>query len=195
MSLSKFKLKVKGRVRILDISTNQIILDVHNAIHEQNMATAVARGLTGGANSYIHSVRFGNGGTVPTEGTQVTFKSPNVFQKNAALYNQTHVEVLNSTSPDFETGNFLTFQEDEDLFPIVICLATISADQPNGQLPPGQELIDNTSNQFAFDELGLFTADNKMLSHVIFPPRLKTAGKELIMSYTLTIITEDEVET
>ena len=192
MSLSKMHFKAHGRIKIQDKSTNEILIEKDNAIHVKNMSTIIARGLTRKPNAFINSIKFGNGGTVPAEGINVTFKSPNIMGND--LYNPIHEEIIESSNPDFETGNYLTFQEDGDLFPVVICIVNISANQPSNQLPAGQLLVDNMSNEFAFDELGLFTNDGKMLSHVIFPPRLKTQGKELLFTYTITIIATDEIE-
>jgi uncharacterized protein affecting Mg2+/Co2+ transport len=193
MNLPPVRIKIIGRVKIQDKLTKEVIIEKNNAIHAKNMSVAIARGLTNKSNSFIRSMKFGNGGTVPTEGTDVIFKAPNIDGND--LYNPTYEEVLDSTDPDFETGNYITYQEDGDLFQVIICVVNISSNQPGTQLATGQQLIDNKTNEFAFDELGLFTRDNKMLTHVIFPPRLKTQGKELIITYSLTIIVTDEMET
>lgn len=190
MNLSKMHVNVRGDLQIK--SSGQIIDQVSNAVHGRNMSLAIARGFSRAPNSFIHSMRFGNGGTIPTAGTEVTFKSPNVIDSNAGLYNQTYQETF---EPGNTNGNFLIYQEDADLFPVVICQVTLSSNQPLNQPPSGALLENNKSNQFAFDEIGLFTQDNKMLSHVIFNPRLKVEGKELVFTYTLTIFATDEVET
>jgi len=189
MNLSNLRVKVHGHLQIKDKSSGSILLEKDNAIHGKNMSLAIARGLTNKPNSFIDSMRFGNGGTIPTAGAEVNFKSPNVLQPNATLYNQTYQETF---APG--NSNFLIYEEDADLYPVIVCQVTLSANEPTNQLGSSSLIDNNKDNQFAFDEIGLFSADNKMLSHVIFSPRLKVQGKELVFTYTLTVIATDEVE-
>jgi hypothetical protein len=81
----------------------------------------------------------------------------------------------------------VTYQEstDPDETAIVIVTATIAAGEPTGQ-----DLNDSNPDpnaQFAFDELGLFTFDDRLLTHMVFSPILKTANRELVITYTLTL--------
>lgn len=189
MNLSKMRIQMRGHLQIK--SSGQILVDEDNAIHGRNMSLAIARGMTRSPSNFIHTMRFGNGGTVPSAGTEVTFKSPNVIEPNSTLYNQTYQETF---EPGNTNGNFLIYQEDADLFPVIICQVTLAANQPINQLATAALLENNKDNQFAFDEIGLFTQDGKMLSHVIFPPRLKVDGKELVFTYTISVFATDEVE-
>ncbi len=56
-------LDISGHVKITDKATGEIIFDGDNDIHNQNMARVIARGLAHEDDSYIHSIRLGNGGT------------------------------------------------------------------------------------------------------------------------------------
>lgn len=193
MSLSNLRIKIKGHVLIRDKFTHEVLLDTENAIHTKNMALALVKGLTklDTNNCFIHSMKFGNGGTLDNQTSGYTLKSPNVDNPNATLYNQTYEEILNPSSAGYETGNYITYQNDPDVFPVIVCVAEISSSQPSSQLGAEATVESNMNNEFAFDELGLFTKDGKMLSHVTFPPRLKTAGKQQIVTYTLTLLLEE----
>jgi hypothetical protein len=122
----------------------------------------------------------------------IAFQPPNVTGPTADLYNSTYTEVIDEAQTGTPTENSVTYQESPapDDTTIVICTATIAPGEP-----AGQDLTDSPPNadpeaQFAFDELGLFTSDDKLLTHIIFSPILKTANRELVITYTLTISVE-----
>lgn len=188
--------KVKGHVHISDRATGEVLLDKKNAIHNKNMALALARGLanepvdvgSGIGRHQIYKIKFGKGGSTITSGNQITYQPPNVTGSYADLYYPTYEEVVDEGQSGTPSENSVTYQQnDVDNSCIVIVTATIASGEPNGQ-----DLTDSPPNpdpeaQYAFDELGLFTYDNKLLTHIIFSPILKTASRELVITYTLTI--------
>lgn len=197
MNSSKLTTKVTGHVQIADKNSGEVLLSKYNAVHKKNMAIAIARGLSNEAAdptsgirlNHIFRIKLGNGGSNIDSMNMITYLPPNVTSAAADLYNPTYTEVIDESQSNTPAENSVTYQESPapDLTTIVICTATIAAGEPSGQ-----DITDTPGNpdpeaQFAFDELGLFTYDNKLLTHIIFSPILKTSNRELVITYSLTI--------
>jgi len=194
MSKEKFQIAARGHVHIADKVTGEVLLDKDNAIHNRNMAIAIARGLAndlpGNAtrNHHVYKLKLGNGGTSLDSLNVLVYQPPNVEAMAATLYNETYNEIVDDGDVAVPAANAVTYQESPypDITSLVIVTATLAAGEPDGQPLTDSEETDPESN-FAFDELGLFTSDDLMLSHIIFSPILKTANRELVITYTLTI--------
>lgn len=194
MSLDQIQTKISGHVKIVDKATNEIQLDKNNAIHTRNLAIALARGLSNelpdssNRGKYqIFKLKLGNGGTYINSSDEITYLTPNVVDPNSDLWSPTYEEQVDARDVSTPSENSVTYQENPTPgnSVIIIVTATIGATEPSGQLStdtPGQ-----LNSQFAFDELGLFTSDGLLLSHLIFAPILKTATRELVITYTLTL--------
>ena len=187
--MNEFKTKIIGHVHAAYKDNGEVVLDKYNAVHNKNMALAIARGLANDSDFFIHKMKLGNGGSTVDGLNQITYLSPNVTGAVADLYNATHEEIVDDANGSAPVENSVTYQENLDplLTSIVICSATIAAGEP-----AGQDISDTPGNpdfnaEFAFDELGLFTADDKMLTHIIFSPILKTANRELVITYSITV--------
>lgn len=179
---------VKGHVLIQDAATGEVLLDKFNAVHHKNMAIALARGLSNDVNHQIYRLKLGNGGSSIDSMNQITYQAPNVTGSGADLYNSTYSEIIDEAQVSTPVENSVTYQESPtDDTTIVICTATIASGEPAGQDITDSPPNPNPEAQFAFDELGLFTSDNKLLTHIIFSPILKTQNRELVITYTLTI--------
>lgn len=197
MTSATFKTKVTGHVLIKDRATGEVLVNKKNAIHNKNMAVAIARGLaneppdlgTGIGTNQIYKLKLGNGGSVVDNTNIITYQQPNVVGTGATLYNETYSEVIDEAQAGTATENSVTYLESAalDETSIVICTATIAAGEPAGQDVTDTEGNPYTESVYAFDELGLFTSDDRMLSHIIFSPILKTANREIVVTYTLTI--------
>jgi hypothetical protein len=185
---SSLQTHVKGHVLIKDARTGEVLLDKFNAVHNKNMATAIARGLSSNANAGIFRIKLGNGGSSVSGISGIIFQSPNIVSPSATLYNTTWTEIVDSSSTLVGTGNSVTYQStgSTDNSVVIICTATIAADEPADQLLTDSSST-STNNPYAFDELGLFTQDNLLLTHLVFSPILKTANREFVVVYTLTV--------
>jgi hypothetical protein len=194
MSLEQIQIPIKGHVKIVDRNTGEVLLDKNNAIHTRNLGIALARGLSNEppdssnrAKYQIFKIKLGNGGTNINSSGDITYLTPNVIDPNSDLWAPTYEEIVDEQNVLTPTENSVTYQENPTPSNAVsiITTATIGAGEPLGQLStdtPGQ-----LNTQFAFDELGLFTSDDLLLSHLIFAPILKTATRELVLTYTLTL--------
>ena len=195
MTQSAFTTTITGHVLVKDKTTNEVLLDKNNAIHNKNMAIAIARGLSneppdglGVGRHQIYRIKLGNGGSSIDSMNMITYQPPNITGA-ANLYSPTYSEVIDDAQGTTPAENSVTYQISPlpDLTTIVICTATVAAGEPSGQ-----DLSDSPPNpdpeaQYAFDELGLFTSDDLLLTHIIFSPILKTANRELVITYTLTV--------
>lgn len=184
--------KSVGHVLLKYKDTNEIVLDDYNAVHALNMSRAIARGLANETGFQIYKVKLGNGGTFVNSIDQIEFYDPNITGSSADLYNATYEEIVDDADVSVGSGNSVLTQEVDTVdLPTswqVVVTCNITADEPVGQDidDMGSPTLDPES-QFSFDELGLFTSDDKLLTHIIFAPILKTANRELELTYTLTI--------
>lgn len=153
-------LQMTGHVLIEDDLGNTL-LDKTNAIHPQNMARALARGLAGENNGRIHRVGFGNGGTDVNAARQVTYKPPNDGISDgrgyqSELYHETYSEIVDDSSV-LAGLNSVTSSE-VGIFSQTVTSITIASDEPSSQeLTDNLSPVEATDGTFTFDELGLFT--------------------------------------
>lgn len=185
-TLSNITFQVIGHVRVTDADTNEIILDKKNAIHPQNMARIIARALANEADSYVHRIAFGNGGTVTDPTGQIIFNPTNDGRDgswDSRLYNETYSEIVDETNPDFgsdpgsaEAGNIRTgggsVPEDDSTGggvvsqevgtkSNVVITVFLNKNEPTGQFSTINDFgveIDATESTFVFDELGLYSS-------------------------------------
>ena len=107
--------QISTRVRIKDIITGEVLVDKSNAIHRQNMARVIARGLAHEPNYYFHRLAFGNGGTFRDATGNLIYNPPNDGRDGSwesRLYHETYSEVIDEIDAFFgedtgsaETGN------------------------------------------------------------------------------------------
>jgi hypothetical protein len=184
----KFKTEVIGHVKAFYSDTNEVVLDKYNAVHPQNMARVIARGLANEPNHQIYTIALGNGGTYIDSTQNIVYNSPNIIGTDANLYNTTYQEVVDDGNASVGIGNSVISQASPSpaISSIVICNIQLSANEPAGQAATDGQTTDPES-PFTFDELGLKTVDGLLLTHIVFNPIEKNAQRELIISYTLTI--------
>lgn len=200
--------EISTNVRIYDDLGN-VLVDKANAIHPQNMAIAVARGLSNSANHQIFKLKLGNQGTYVDSSQQIIFRPPNTTGLTADLYNATYVEIVDDSDSGVGVGNSVTFTTlpapSTSTRVIVTCVISPNeavnrpTDENDGTSGDGLDGVDNTptEGEFFFDELGLFTegigtnvleqTDELMLTHLIFSPIEHTGNRELTIVYTITV--------
>ena len=189
-----FKTKVKGHVLIKDKNTGEVLLDKCNAVHPQNMARVLAKGLANESNHQVYTIALGNGGTYIDTTQSIVYLTPNIIGVSADLYNPTYTEIVDDADASVGSGNSVISQASPspDVSSLVICTIQLSANEPAGQATTdgttdGTIATTDPNSPFTFDELGLKTKDGLLLSHIVFNPIEKNAQRELIISYTLTI--------
>ena len=178
--------KIKGHVRAFYKDNNEVVIDKFNAVHPQNMATVIARGLANDPNQQIFKIVLGNGGTDINSSQNIVYNTPNIIGTNASLYNETYSEIIDELSGAPSGNSVISANSNENDSAFVICTVQLSSNEPSGQASTDGVTTDPNS-PFTFDELGLMTQDGLLLSHIVFNPIVKNAQRELIISYTLTI--------
>jgi hypothetical protein len=183
----KLNVSVNGHVMIRDAVTNEVIVDKCNAIHPQNMAYVIAKALSRDSNGYIYKLCFGNGGTFFNSSNQIVYRPPNTVG-SADLYGLTYEVQVDDQSTGTPSTNSVASSQSAS--PAITSIVTITA-QLNANEPAGQASADNVTTDpdapFMFDEVGLKTTDDLLLSHLIFSPFEKTANRAFLIVYTLTI--------
>jgi hypothetical protein len=179
---------IKGHITISDAITGEIIVDKDNAIHYENISEAMANALTNRQAGYIQKMVFGNGGTAVDTSGVVTYLPTRTSGLDSTLYNQTYDKIVDDTDPlNLDpTRNYLQVRHTSgalysDIF--VSCLLDYTE-------PSNQSAFDNSSTlqgQYVFDELGLLSSDEKLLTHVIFHPVQKALNRLIQIDYTLRI--------
>jgi hypothetical protein len=195
---------------VADELTGKVSLDKFNAVHPAHMAEIIARGLansSGNSNGthQIYALALGNGGSSVDALNQITYLPPNVHDDNAALYNQTYFEIVDESRSNTPAANSVTYQNTNDGTSVVIVTMTIAAGEPFGQNLTDTPADPNFNSTFSFDELALYSNGTTqdftdpaleysdvpngalLLTHIVFSPILKTANRELVITYTLTI--------
>lgn len=182
---------IEGHITILDPDSGEILVRRRNAINYENMSVAIASLLaneTGLVGSYaISSMRFGNGGTIIDGLGAVTYKSPNTNITTGALYNSTYTKAVDETVTGSASNGVEVTHTSGELYSDVVVTCTIDYNQPSGQ-----DTLDTSvdmNGNYVFDELALYTANDTMITHVIFHPVQKSANRRIQVIYTLRIRT------
>ena len=89
---------MQGHIKIWDPTTGEVIVDKRNAIHYENMSSALANSLANKSTGFVHEMAFGNGGTTVDPTGIITYLTPNSTGTNASLYNQTYYKVIDDNS-------------------------------------------------------------------------------------------------
>ena len=183
-------IQATSRIVASYLDTGEVVADFTNAVHPQNMARIIARGLARETNGWIHKMAFGNGGTHINSGLTITYLTPNTVGTAASLYNQTYEEIIDDSNVSVGSGNscISSASPDPAITSVVTCTCVIAANEPSGQANSDGTTTDPDS-LYTFDELGLFTADAQplMLTHAIFSPIENTGTRAMLINYTLTI--------
>jgi len=182
---------IEGHITIWDPDNGEILVRRRNAINYENMSIALANLLaneSGGVGTYaIAQMRFGNGGTIIDGLGAVTYKATNTNLTTGALYNQTYAQTVDEAITGTATNSVEVTHTSGELYSDVVVTCTLDYNQP-----AGQDTLDTSTDMngtYVFDELALYTANNTMLTHVIFHPVQKSANRKIQVIYTLRIRT------
>mgnify|MGYP007107459948 CR=1 FL=1 len=195
MSLSRIEkplIGIEGHITIWDPETREVLVRRRNAVHFENLSIAIASLLaneSGPNNNYhIGFMNFGNGGTQIDGTGAVTYKAPNTNITTSSLYNETLSKEVDEVATT--NGNTVTVTHTNgNQYSDVVVTCTLDYTDPDYA---DQDTLDNATSMdgtYVFDELGLYTANGDLLTHVIFHPVQKSANRKIQVIYTLRIRT------
>lgn len=169
---------IKGHLLIVDDLGN-VLVDKDNAIHPQNIARVISRGMANESNYFVKNIAYGNGGTDINAALDITFNPPNDGQTpdiqtwDSQLYNETYREIVDDSDINIGTGIGSAsgdpttvehvsgpgvFSNELGILSQVTINATLNRDEPTGQIASGTSAQGaNFDGSFTFDEVGLFT--------------------------------------
>lgn len=187
--------QIEGFVKITDPIENKVLFEGKNSCHFENLSVAIAQSLGAGpleptCPGFIYTMNFGNGGTTVNASGIVTYNPPNTVGATAQLYNQTYSKVVNNQfAADIDTtNNNITYNHvPGKAYTDIVVVCRLDYGEPADQLP-----FDNSNDinsTYAFDELGLFTYNGQLLTHVIFSPIIKSLNRLIDIAYTVRIST------
>ena len=183
---------MQGHIKIWDPTTGEVIVDKRNAIHYENMSTALANSLANKTTGFVHEMAFGNGGTTVDPTGIITYLTPNSTGTNATLYNQTYSKIVDDRSVsnlDPQRNKIETRHVNGTNYTDVLVTCLLDYGEPNGQ--DAVDAASATDSLYVFDELGLVSyspsGTGKLLTHVIFHPVQKSLNRLIQIDYTVRV--------
>ena len=180
---------IEGHIKIWDPESGEVLVRRRNAVNYENMSIAIANLLaseSGSTSTYeVSTMRFGNGGTSIDGLGAVTYKATNTNSSTGALYNQTFSQAVDESVTGSADNSVEASHTSPNTYSDVIVTCTLDYATPSGQ-----DTLDTATNMngtYVFDELALYTANNDLLTHVIFHPVQKSANRKIQVVYTLRI--------
>ena len=180
---------IEGHIKIWDPESGEVLVRRRNAVNYENMSIAIANLLAseaGSTSTYeVSTMRFGNGGTSIDGLGAVTYKATNTNSSTGALYNQTFSQAVDESVTGSADNSVEASHTSPNTYSDVIVTCTLDYATPSGQ-----DTLDTATNMdgtYVFDDLALYTANNDLLTHVIFHPVQKSANRKIQVVYTLRI--------
>lgn len=187
-------ISIQGHLKIYDPTTKEVLIDKRNAIHYENFAVALARGISNQGFGTIAEMAFGNGGTRIDQTGIITYLTPNTVGTSASLYNETYSKVVDARqSTDLDPSR--NYMEVRHVAGTTYADVLVSCLLDFGE-PSDQAAFDNATNsegKYVFDEIGLRAyspagpRQGELLTHVIFHPVQKSLNRMIQIDYTVRI--------
>jgi len=114
MTTSIFKdeglIGLDGHIKIWDPISGDIFVNMHNAIHFENMSIAIANTLASTGLHAIYEMHFGNGGATVDASGAITYKNPNTDIASGNLYSAKFFKVIDGTDSNNTSAshNYMT---------------------------------------------------------------------------------------
>ena len=187
------RIQMTGHIHAFYPDDGETLLDVHNAIHYENISEALALSLANRETGFIHEMHFGNGGTSVDPTGVITYLPPNITGQNADLYNPTFYKVVNDLSSlnlDPTRNKLEVRHVTEAVYTDILVTCLLDFGEPTGQA--AFDNSENLDDDFVFDELGLKAwsgteGTGRLLTHAVFHPAQKALNRLLQIDYTLRI--------
>jgi hypothetical protein len=106
---------------------------------------------------------------------------------SGVLYNQTFSKVVDEAVSGSALNSVEAVHTSTNLYSDVVVTCTLDYGEPAGQ--DATDTATNMDGTYVFDELALFSANDDLLTHVIFHPVQKSANRKIQVIYTLRLRT------
>lgn len=189
----EFKIKIEGHVKIIEYKDKKdvgceekgrVLLNQRNAIHNEHASILLARAVANKDNGSIFTMNFGTGGATIDPLGNIIFADPNVTGA-ADLNTPVYFEVVDDTL-GAPAGNQMAVRHiNGTLFSDVEIRTVIDKNEPFGQAAADNIGTNVNDGDFVFDEIGLKTEDDLLVTHIVFAPIEKAANRILEVVYTL----------
>ncbi len=188
-------IKIIGHVKIREADTAEelhagkgdVVLDKFNAVHPENFSIMIARGIADRDFGTIYTMYFGSGGATVDPLGNVSYATPNttgVSDLNVPVF----FEIVDDNSGAPEGNQMSVRHITGTLFSDVEVLCLVAKNQPYGQpISDNSSGLNLNTSAFVFNEIGLKTQDNLLVTHVTFSPIEKSANRVWLVSYQLRI--------
>lgn len=165
----------------------KVVLDKMNAIHPENFSIMIARGISNRDFGTLYTMHFGSGGATIDPLGVISYAEPNTVGVSD-LNDPVFFEVIDDTA-NAPPGNQMSVRHvTGTLFTDIEIRCVLDKNQPFGQpISSGTGIINMNSNPFVFDEIGLKTEDNLMVTHVTFSPLEKASDRVFEVVYSIRI--------
>lgn len=205
MKIQNLPVNIETFIVIKDLDTGEILCEGSNAIHQENMSTAIAQSIARGTGFFISEMHFGNGASITgTDGT-ITYRAPNVTGIDADLHKPAYFRVVDEddlNNPDASSNKVTVTHTNGTTYADTVVTATLDYDDPDANdsvfniVNATQQSLDATTSvtgEFVFDEIGLKTRGDtgvntgNLLTHFIFHPVEKLVNQRIQVVYTLRV--------
>ena len=187
----KPRLSIEGHLKIIDPDSGVVLAKRRNAINFENFSVSIANLLannTGSTGTYgIRTMRFGDGGTIIDGGGHLTYKTPNSTIVSGALHNQTYSQTVDDNITGSVDNQVVVSHTANTDYSDIVVTCTVDTGYPEGS-----DFTDvSNTDDYVFDEIALYNANDDMLTHVIFSPVTKQDTNRIQVEYTIRIRTTE----
>jgi hypothetical protein len=205
MNIQPLPIRIETSIVITDLDSGKELVRGSNAIHQENMSTAIAKMMSRETNFFISEMHFGNGASIIGADGNISYRVPNVNGLSADLHNSTYfrvVDEIDSNNPDPAANLVTVAHTNGTTYSDIVVTATLDYADPDPEdsifniVNSTQESLDATTSiagEFEFDEIGLKTRGTTgvntgyLLTHFIFHPVEKLANQRIQVVYTLRV--------
>lgn len=163
----------------------KIELDKRNKAHKENMSIALARSWAGLITGHAYSMHFGTGGATVDALENIVYSEPNTTGA-ADLNVPVYFEVVDKGRGAPSDNAVIVRHVSGTTFTDVEFKVVLDKNEPAGQAA-FDNISTTLSGEFVFDELGIKTDDNLLLTHATFSPIEKSSNRIFEIIYTVRI--------
>lgn len=191
-------LKAEGFLRIWEQETGKVLLNHHNAIHQENLSVAFSSALASLSNpeeyqkECLEWIAFGNGGARATSSNKYIYSTPQTLGRSSLLYHETYRK--NIGTEHNANNNIKVTHVSGNLYTDITVNCVLGMNEPSDQdLTNIQSGNGDITSKYTFSEIGLMTKgsgtgdDSHLLTHICCYPIEKAQNISIAIQYLLRV--------